>query len=48
MEKYEKPVMEVVDFEKDIMTTPGLPGHGGSGNGNADECPDDTASGGTP
>ena len=41
MEKYEKPVMEVVDFQDDVIETfgglPGfnLPGHGGTGNGDA-------------
>ena len=44
MEKYEKPVMEVIDIEKDIETIPGLPGcHGKTG----DE-PSEPTSGGTP
>lgn len=40
MEKYEKPVMEVVDLSDDAIETMGfpgikLPGHGGTGNGDA-------------
>ena len=40
MEKYEKPRMEVVEIENEMKTIgPGLPGHGETGDGDANSTP---------